>query len=296
MSAPGAADEAGVAGTTDAGDPTRPAGVDRTRLPSALSVGLRRGALEIRQLLRERDAVVFTLGLPVVLLVLFASIFHGEVGHTGVDYRQVFIAGMVATGIMSTSFSGIAIGIAVERDDGTLKRLAGTPMPRSAYFIGKVVLVLVTSLCETVLLLVIAVLAFGLHLPSTPGRWLTLAWVFLLGVTACTLTGIAMSSVPRSGRSASAVITLPFLVLQFISGVYFIFSELPKGLQQIAAIFPLKWMCQGLRSVFLPDSFTAQEPAHSWEHGRTALILAIWAVLGLVVCLRTFRWKGRRDG
>lgn len=266
------------------------------RMPSPLTVGLRRGGIEIRQLLRERDAVVFTLGLPVVLLVLFASIFHGEIGHTGVDYRQVFVAGMVATGIMSTSFSSIAIGIAVERDDGTLKRLAGTPMPRSAYFIGKVVLVLVTSFFETVLLLAIAVLAFGLHLPSTPGRWLTLAWVFLLGVTACTLTGIAMSSVPRSGRSASAVITLPFLVLQFISGVYFIFSELPKGLQQVAAVFPLKWMCQGLRSVFLPDAFTTQEPAGSWEHGRTALILGSWAAAGLVLCLRTFRWKGRRDG
>lgn len=274
-----------------------PDATDRAvRLPSALSVGLRRGALEIKQTLRERDAVVFTLGLPVVLLVLFASIFHGEIDHTGVDQRQVFIAGMVATGIMSTSFSGIAIGIAIERDDGTLKRLAGTPMPRSAYFIGKVLMVLVLSLAETVLLIAIATLFFGLHLPSTGGRWLTLLWVFVLGVVASTLTGIAMSSVPRSGRSASAVVTLPFLVLQFISGVYFVFSELPTLLQRIAAIFPLKWMCQGLRSVFLPDSFTGVEPAHAWERGRIAVVLAVWAVAGLVVCLRTFRWRGRRDG
>jgi len=268
----------------------------KVRLPSPLSVGIARGGLEIKQFLRERDAVVFTLGLPVVLLVLFASIFSGEIGHTGVDVRQVFISGMVATGIMSTSFQSIAIGIAVERDDGTLKRLAGTPMPRVAYFIGKVLMVLLLSLAETVLLLLIGTLVFGLDLPSSGGRILTLVWVFVVGVVASTLLGIAMSSVPRSGRSATAVITLPFLVLQFISGVYIPFNQLPAWVQHVSAFFPLKWLTQGLRSVFLPDSFTSQEMAHSWEHGRTAVVLAAWAIAGLVLCLMTFRWKGRRDG
>jgi len=264
--------------------------------PSALRVGLQRGYIEIRQFLRERDAVVFTLGFPVGLMVLFASIFHGEIGHTGVDYRQVFIAGMIASGIMSTTFSSLAISIAVERDDGTLKRLAGTPMPRSAYFIGKVVLVLVTTVLETVLLLVIGTVFFGLDLPSSGQRWLTFGWVFVLSVVACSLLGIAMSSVPRSGRSAAAVVQPPFIILQFISGVFFLFSALPSGLQQVAAVFPLKWMTQGLRSVFLPDAFLGQEVTNSWEHGKMALVLLAWCVGGLVLCLRTFRWKGRRDG
>lgn len=265
-------------------------------MPSVLQVGLRRGYIEIRQFLRERDAVVFTLGFPVGLMVLFGSIFHGEIGHTGVDYRQVFVSGMIASGIMATSFSSLAISIAVERDDGTLKRLAGTPMPRASYFIGKVVLVVATGVLETVLLLAIGTLFFGLHLPASGARWLTLAWVFLLSLVACSLLGIAMSSVPRSGRSAAAVVQPPFIILQFISGVYFLFSDLPTGLQRVAAIFPLKWMTQGLRSVFLPDTFLGQEVAHSWEHGKMALVLLAWCVGGLVLCLRTFRWKGRRDG
>ena len=67
-------------------------------------------------------------------------------------------------------------------------------------------------------------------------------------------------------------------------------------MQQVAALFPLKWMCQGLRSVFLPESFAPQEPAGSWELGRVALVLGAWCVLGLVLCLFTFRWTTRRDG
>jgi ABC-2 type transport system permease protein len=83
------------------------------------------------------------------------------------------------------------------------------------------------------------------------------------------------------------------LVLQFISGVFFVFTDLPSWMQQVAAIFPLKWMCQGLRSVFLPDSFAAAEPAGSWELGKIALILAAWCAVGLVLCVRTFRWSDK---
>ena len=66
-------------------------------------------------------------------------------------------------------------------------------------------------------------------------------------------------------------------------------------MQHIGALFPLKWIAQGYRSVFLPDRLLSLEPAHSWEHGRTALILAAWSVGGLFLALRTFRWRSRTD-
>ncbi len=67
-------------------------------------------------------------------------------------------------------------------------------------------------------------------------------------------------------------------------------------MQQVAALFPLKWMCQGLRSVFLPASFGTQEPGGSFELGKVAIVLGLWCVLGLVLCLTTFRWTTKRDG
>ena len=62
-------------------------------------------------------------------------------------------------------------------------------------------------------------------------------------------------------------------------------------MQQVAAIFPLKWLTQGMRSVFLPDSFATQEVAKSWESGRTALILLAWLIAGLFLAVKTFRWE-----
>lgn len=124
---------------------------------------------------------------------------------------------------------------------------------------------------------------------------MTFAWIALLGVTAGTLLGIAFSSVPRSGKSADAVVVPIVLVLQFISGVFFLYSEIPSLLQMIAAVFPLKWMAQGMRSVFLPDSMASVEVSGSWLHGLTALILVAWTIAGLVLCLQTFRWRRRDD-
>ncbi|PWU44802.1 ABC transporter [Micromonospora globispora] len=256
---------------------------------------LRQGRLEITQFLRSRESVVFTIGFPVIMVLVFASIFGNEIA-PGVRYTQYFITGMIATGLMMVSFQNLGIWIPIERDRGVLKRYRGTPMPKWVYFAGKVIMVVAIGIAETALLLAVSVALFDLQLPSTAGRWLTFGWVSLLGVTACTLCGIAISSLARTARSGSAVVTPVALVLQFISGVFILFTELPSWMQQVAALFPLKWMCQGLRAVFLPESFGAQEPGGSFELGRVALVLGLWCVIGLMLCLATFRWTTKRDG
>ena len=71
---------------------------------------------------------------------------------------------------------------------------------------------------------------------------------------------------------------------------------MPSWMQQVASLFPLKWMAQGMRSVFLPDTALAMEPAGSWEHGMTAAVLGAYLLVGLVLGVRTFRWRRRDDG
>jgi len=263
-------------------------------MPGLVLATLARSAVELKSFFRNRQSLVFTLLFPVLLLVIFGSIFGGTVPGTGTGYKQVFMAGIIAAGIMSVAFSNLAINISMERDDGTIRRLAVSPMPRSAYFAGKVIRVLVTALLETALLVALAVGLFHLPAPSTPGRWLTLLWVLGLGVAACSLLAVAFTAAIPNSRSAAAIVTPVYLVLQFISGVVFPYNQLPRWMQSLAAFFPLKWMAQGLRSVFLPDTFTRVEPAGGWEHGHTALVLLLWSVVGLVAIALTFRWRDAR--
>ncbi|MFJ8311913.1 MULTISPECIES: ABC transporter permease [unclassified Streptomyces] len=273
-----------------------PSRTAKPRLPGTWSLGLSRGALEIRQFVRQRDQVIFSFAFPVVFLALFASIFSSQVKDAGITASQLYAAGMIAAGIMSVSFQSLGISIAIERDEKVLRRLRGTPMPPTAYFLGKVWLVLATGVAETGVLLLFGSTLFGLDLPSTATKWLDFSWIFVLGITGCALLGIAISSLPKSGRSASSVVVLPFLVLQFISGVYIPVGTVPNWLLDISALFPLKWMCQGFRGVFLPQSAAVLEQAGNWEFGRIALVLGAWCIGGLLLCVLTFRWKSRSDG
>jgi ABC-2 type transport system permease protein len=264
-------------------------------MPNVASVGLSRARLEITSFFREKDALIWTLLYPIILLAIFGSVFNEEIA-PGVSFSQYFLAGMIATGLMLVSFQQLAISIAMERDDGTLKRLEGTPMPRASYFVGKVGMVLLTGTLQIALLLAVGAAFFDLELPSEAERWGTFAWVSVLGITAGTLLGIAYSSLPRSGKSAAAVVTPPLLILQFISGVFFVFTDLPTWMQNLASLFPLKWMAQGMRSVFLPEEFASAEAAGSWQLGLVALVLVAWTLGGLVLTLTTFRWRRRDDG
>ena len=141
-----------------------------------------------------------------------------------------------------------------------------------------------------VILLAVGVFGYGVDLPSG-SDWITFVWVSVLGSAACTLLGIAISSLAKNGRTASAMITPIAIVLQFISGVYIAFDILPEWLQHVASVFPLRWTAAGMRAVFLPESFEAAEPGGTWALPLVAIVCLIWLVAGLIVCAITFRWN-----
>jgi ABC-2 type transport system permease protein len=269
--------------------------VDIPRLPAGRTVrlGLSRIGYEVRAYFRQGDQVFFTFLFPLVMLTIFSVAFsEGTFGPPGAELTaaEYYLPGMLAAGLLLSGLQNMAIDIAVEKGDGTLKRYAGTPLPVVSYFFGKIGQVLVTGILQAAALILVARFAFQVDLPTEPEKWLTFAWVFVLGVSTSAVLGIALSGLPRSGKSASAVVIPIALVLQFISGVYLPFTQLPEWLQNVASVFPLKWMAQGMRSVFLPDVFESLEQGEAWNLGGVALVTGLWLVVGLVVTRLTFRW------
>ena len=262
------------------------------KVPGTIKLGLLRGQMEIIQFSRQKEAVVFTIFFPVILLAIFGSVFKDTIAPE-VTFSQYFVAGMIASGLVNTGFQNIAINIPLERDMGAIKRLRGTPLPITSYFIGKAISVFVSMAVQVLILLIIGAAFFGLNMPTEPSKWLTFSWLLVLGTASSTALGVAFSSVPKNGRGAAAIVSPVVIILQFFSGVFFVFTQLPGWMQQVAAIFPLKWLTQGMRSVFLPDTFAAQEVAQSWESGRTAIILFLWLIVGLFLAVKTFRWENK---
>jgi ABC-2 type transport system permease protein len=262
-------------------------------VPGMAAIGRRRVAIELKQFFRDRNSAVFNFAFPMVLLVIFGSVFGDQEIAPGITFAQYFVAGMIASGVLYTSFQNLAIAIPLEREDGTLKRLQGTPMPKGSYFIGKIGTVFVAYVAQVTILITVGVVFYGIDLPQTTLQWFTFVWASVLGLIGCTLLGIAFSVVPKTGKGASAVATPIVLVLQFTSGVFFVFSQLPEWMQTFASLFPLKWLAQAMRSVFLPESAAVAEVSGSWELGMCAFMLALWCVIGLVLSVLFFRWTPR---
>lgn len=247
-------------------------------------------SLNLKAVLREPQALFFLVAFPVLFLIVFGAVFTFDVDEaTGVQGRQYVAAGILASAMFGTSFMNLAISIVSQREDGWLKRLGGSPLPKMSYFIAQIGAAFVITVAQTIVMVALGVAAFGFQTPDA-GQWLTLLWVLLMGVASGCAMGIAVTRIIPSVRAAPAVVNLPYILLQFFSGVFFPFHSLPDVLQYIASVFPLRWLAQGLRSVFLPDEFKYVEVAQGWDLHWVAAALAIWIVVGLALAVRTFQW------
>lgn len=264
-------------------------------------LGVHRIHYETLTYFRSADEVASTFLFPPVLLLVFSAAYSRweqiapAVGAPGVSIATYFLPGIVSAGILLSGLQTLAVEIARERHNGTLLRLASTPLTSASYLIGKFGLVLVCSSLQLGLVLTTAYFVLGVELPAWGPRWATMAWLYLFGLAAMSLLGIALSRAPRSARSASAVVVPVVVLLQFISGVYIQVDVLPDWLRHTAAIFPVAWISRGMRSVFLPSDFASVEIGGAWELPSVALALSTWFVIGLLAAATTFRWvKARR--
>ena len=91
-------------------------------LGQSIHIGFLRSKIEIKQFMRQKESVVFTLFFPVLLLFIFGSVFKDNIA-PGVTFSQYFVAGMIASGLVNSGFQSLAINIPIERDNGALKRL-----------------------------------------------------------------------------------------------------------------------------------------------------------------------------
>ena len=269
-----------------------------TALPGGPRHTLRIGGLMtmlvLKTTVREPAALFFLILFPLLLLGVFGSIFDFEMEGTDVTLRQYFVAGIIASSIFGTAFLNLSIGIAAQQHEGSLRQLAAAPLPKASFFIGQVGAATIITVGQIIVMLIVGILAFDVQFPDA-GGWLRLAWIVPLGVAAGCAMGIAITAIIPSARAAPAITNAPYITLQFISGVFFPFHSLPEWMQWIANVFPIRWLAQGLRSVFLPDDFRYQEVNQSWELEWVAIVLGIWIVAGLLFTMRTFRWD-RRGG
>ncbi|GAA3867483.1 ABC transporter permease [Streptomyces sedi] len=278
---------AGGAGARGVAPPGRAA-------PRHWRAGLLRGGVELRHLLRNPKELSGHLTNVVVALLLVGYI-GGEVADTATPMSHLVLAGFAAYLLFQIGLVNLPQMLVAEREEGTLLRLRATPGGIPAYLVAKCLLVVTVAVGTLGLLLVAAAVVAEGPLPRGVEGWLTLLWVSTLGLLAVVPLGAAIGAVLPNPREALALIVLPTMGLLVTSGAVFPITSLPAVVQQVASVFPLKWMAQGLRAALLPDAARVAEPAGSWELPMVAMVLTAWAILGFLLAIPLLRRAARRE-
>ena len=184
---------------------------------------LHQSSFDLRAFLRNRQSQFFTLALPVLFLVIFASVFGGGGNTTQVPGGQIstsvyYVPGIIALGVIAACFGNLVASVTAQRERGVLKRRRATPVPAAAIIAGRVLTAVVIAVVMAAVLLGIGWAAYGAHVPGRTA--LALVVTVVIGAASFCCLGYALTSLIRNEDAALPTTQALLLPLYFISGVF----------------------------------------------------------------------------
>jgi ABC-2 type transport system permease protein len=236
---------------------------------------------------RNPASVFFTVMLPVIFLLIFATIFGNDTidERNGIKTTTYYVPAIITLAIVSATMVSLAINLTVARENGVLKRGRGTPLPSWVFIAGRVGNSIVVSVLMLVLLTLLGRLVYGVEIPwdRLPAVLVTLA----VGAASFCCLGIALTAAIPSEDAAPAITNVTVLPLYFLSGVFIPDSEIPNGVLHFAGLFPIRHFFEAFFTAFDPHTVGA-----GFEWGHLAVVAA-WGAAGFVIATRVFRWTPR---
>ena len=244
----------------------------------ALTAALAQLGMELRLTARRGENLFVIIVLPLVLLVFF-SLVPALTPNTAspIDF---LVPGILALAVISTSLVNLSIATAFERSYGVLKRLGGSPLPRSGLIGAKIGAVVVVEVIQVVLLVGVA----GLFLGWGPGPgWspAIVAAAFLIGTLAFAGLGLLMAGTLRAEGTLALANGL-FLLMLLLGGVILPVDHLPGFLADLARVLPAS---------ALSDAYRIGLGAVTGNALPSLAILAAWAIGASLLAVRLFRWE-----
>lgn len=254
---------------------------------SALALTLRQVRYENRAFWRNPAAAFFTFFFPLLFMVIFNVLLGGnrDMGG-GLRIADFYTPGIIAFGLITATYTNIAMMVTTVRDEGILKRVRGTPLPTIAYLGGRMLHAIVIGLLLVVIVALFGSLAYQVHFPwdRLPALVLTLA----IGAASFCALGLAIAGVIPNAEAAPAIVQFTVLPLNFISNVFIDMRGAPEWLNVVSRIFPVRHFADALMAIYDPRT-----TGNGLLPGDLAVIAA-WGLAGLLVALRYFSWEPRR--
>ena len=231
---------------------------------------------------RSREAAIFVFLFPPLLFVLLASIF-GEGTEDGRPISSYLVSGLIGYAVANTALGGLAISLVIRREYGLLKRLRSTPLPSPVYLACVLASNLTVVALQAAAILLLGIGLYGADFAAEP---LSFLLSLLLGAVAFAGLGLAAAALIRSADAVAAVVNVVVLPMSFLSGSFGETDNLPRVLELVASVLPLKYLIE-----LVLASYVDGEPL--WEHLGAVAIVVAWGVSGYAVARGRFGWEPR---
>lgn len=196
---------------------------------------------------RNFSFVIFSIAMPVILYLVFNSLYGGEDFGGGINWSAVIMVNMAAYGSLGAAMSGGA-QLAVERRSGWFRQLSITALPPRAFLWARAAVIMLVVLPALALVFLAGAVIGGVRAPA--GQWLAalgLMWVALIPLT---VIGIVIG-VWVKAEVVQGVTTLSLLLLAMLGGLWFPIQAMGSVLQHVARALPSYWLAEFGRYPFL---------------------------------------------
>jgi ABC-2 type transport system permease protein len=256
-----------------------------TAVRDPVSLTLHQFRYDALAFLRNRQSRFFTIALPVLFLLIFATVFGNRTiavpGGT-LSTSIYYVPSIIAFGVIVASLNNLVTSVTTLREANILKRRRAAPIPAAALIGGRAVTAASVAVAMTALLATIGWFGYGAHIPVA--HLPALVATVILGAAAFGSIGFALTTVITDSDAATPVVAAATLPFYFISGVFVPAAQLPSWLLSVASVFPVQHFRVALLSAYNPFS-----GGLGFARGDL-LVLAGWGVLALILAARRFRW------
>lgn len=244
--------------------------------------------IELKLFLREPLSLAMALAFPIVVQVVMAGVFGRDTpasrslfkGVIGIDY---YTPSSMAVVIAALGLIFLPFRLATYREQGILRRFQSSSIPLWALFSSLAIVSLAVSFVGMIVMIVLALTAYGGHPPESP-----LAFVcgFLLGSLGFLALGLFLGSTLPNARAAQGVGMSLFFCMLFVSGAGPPLGVMPDYMRTLSDFNPLTHVVN-----IVQDPWVAFGGQVDVWNGHSLTITAAMLVVAIVLASFTLRGK-----
>jgi ABC-2 type transport system permease protein len=191
------------------------------------------------------------------------------------------LPGILAMSIMQLGLFATALPLISLRQQGILRRLGATPLPRGTLLAAYIAMRLIMAFIQAGIIILVGVFGFG---ATMAGSWMTFVVLLMLGALTFISIGFLIAAVARTEEAGNALTSTLQFPMMFLSGIFFPLSIMPDFLKPVINALPLTYLADAMRQEMISST-----PYHSM--GTNVAVMLAWLAATTMISIRFFKWE-----